>query len=69
MLNGIVNSFCVCYRLMVYFMGGQLVFDWDRPENFLITCGGLVGNEVTNATSCAKVEYHMCKCNAPSPDL
>ena len=25
---------CALYRLIVYFMGGQLVFDWDRLENF-----------------------------------
>jgi len=27
----------VLRRLIVYFMGGQLVFDWDRLEDFLIT--------------------------------
>jgi len=31
-------------------MGGQLVFDWDRLENFLITRDRLVGNEVTNTS-------------------
>jgi len=30
-------------------MGGQLVFDWDRLENFLITRDRPVGNKVTNA--------------------
>jgi len=47
-------------------MGGQLVFDWDRLENFLITRDRPVRNTVTN-TKNAKVEYHMCKCSVPSP--
>jgi len=46
-------------------VGGQLVFDWDRLENFLITHDRLIGNIVTNTN--AKVEYHMCKCSATSP--
>jgi len=29
-------------------MGGQLVFDWDRLENFLITHDRPVDNIVTN---------------------
>jgi len=49
-------------------MGCQLVFDWDRLENFLITRDRLVGNKVTNTISYAKVEYHMmCKYSAPLP--
>ena len=56
---------CVLCELIVYFMGGKLVFDCDRLEDFLITRDGpAVGNKVTNN---AKVEYHMCKCSAPSP--
>jgi len=47
-------------------MGGQLVFDWDQLENFLITRDWPVGNKVTNTISYAKVEYHMmCKYSAP----
>jgi len=42
-------------------MGGQLVFDWDRLENFLITRDRPVGNKVTNA----KVEYLMGKYRVP----
>jgi len=48
-------------------MGGQLIFDWDRLEGFLITRDRLIGNKVTNTISYAKVEYHMCKYSAPSP--
>ena len=50
---------------IVYFMGGQLVFDWDRLQNLLITRDRPVGNMVTKTN--AKVEYHMCKCSVPSP--
>jgi len=32
-------------------MGGQLVFDWDRLKDFLITRDQPVGNIVTN-TKC-----------------
>jgi len=39
------------YLNIVYFMGGELVFDWDRLENFLITRDRPVGNIVTN-TKC-----------------
>jgi len=46
-------------------MGGQLVFDWHRQENFLITRNRPVGNLVQIQN--AKVEYHMWKCNVPSP--
>ena len=52
---------CVLCRLIVYFIGGQLVFDWDRLENFLIARNRPVGNKVTNTISYAKVPYHMCK--------
>jgi len=48
-------------------MVGQLVFNWDRLEDFLITCNRPVGNKVTTIVSYAKVEYHMCKYSAPSP--
>ena len=59
---------CVLCRLIVYFMGGQLVFDWDRLENFLITRDRPVGNKVIKTISYAKVvEYHICKYSAPSP--
>jgi len=60
----VLNGICV---LIVYFMGAQLVFDWDRPEDFLITRDRPVGNKVTNTISYAKVEYHMCKYSAPPP--
>jgi len=56
---------CVVEANIVHFMGGQLVIDWDRLENFLITRDRPVGNIVTNTN--AKVEYHMCKCSVPSP--
>ena len=36
---------------IAYFMGGQLVFDWDRLENFLVTCDRPVGSIATN-TKC-----------------
>jgi len=59
---------CVLCRLItVYFMSGQLVFDWDRLENFSITLDRLVGNTVTNTILYVKVEYHMCKYSEPSP--
>jgi len=49
-------------------MGGQLVFDWDRLEDFLITRDRPIGKK-------SQVQYHMpkfsitcmCKYNAPSP--
>jgi len=40
--------------------GGQLVFDWDRLENFLITRDRPVGNKVTN-TICHKIQRFSCK--------
>jgi len=59
----------VLCRLIVYFIGDQLVFDWDRLENFLILHDRPVGDKVTNTISYAKLEYHMCKYSAPSPLL
>jgi len=38
------------WELLVYIMGGQLVFDWARLENFLITHDQPVCNKVTNTT-------------------
>ena len=49
---------CVLCRLIVYFMGGQLVFDWARPENLLITRDRLVGNKAIN-TICLSWVSHM----------
>ena len=48
---------------VAYFMCGQLVFDWDRLENFLITRNRPGGNKVTNAMSYAKsqVQHHIKK--------
>ena len=49
---------------MVCFMGGQLVFDWDRLKNFLITRNRPVSNIVTNtkcqklSITCANAVYH-----------
>jgi len=40
---------------MVYSRGGQLVFDWDRLENFLINRDRPVGNKVTRA-ECHKMQ-------------
>jgi len=39
-------------------MGGQLVFDWDRQENFLITRDRSVCNIVTN-TRCQSWVWHV----------
>jgi len=50
-------------------MGDQLVFDWDRLEDFLITRDRPVGNKVTNTISYAKVEHHIWKYSAPSPSM
>jgi len=33
---------------MSYIRGGQLVFDWDRLEKFLITRDRPLGNKVTS---------------------
>ena len=60
-------SYAYVCRLIVYFIGSQLVFDWDRLENLLITRNRPVSNKVTNTISYAKVEYHMYKYSAPSP--
>ena len=35
-------------KLFLYTRGGQLVFDWDRLENFLITRDRPGGYKVTN---------------------
>jgi len=44
----------------VYSRGDQLVFDWDRPENFLLTRDRPVGNEVTiTSTKCQSWVSHM----------
>jgi len=40
-------------------MGGQIVFDWDRLANFLITRDRPVGNKATNTIPYAKDEYHV----------
>jgi len=51
-------------RRQYYFRGGQLVFDWDQLENFLITRDRPVGNIVTNkkmpklSITCANAVYH-----------
>jgi len=47
-------------------MGGQLVFAWDRLENFLITRDRPVGNIVTN-TKCQRwVSHVQMQCRLPS---
>ena len=43
---------------IAYFMGGQLVFDWDRLENFLVTCDRPVGSIATN-TKCQSWVSHV----------
>jgi len=43
----------VLSKLIVNFMSGQLVFDGDRLENFLITRDRPVGNKVTNTVEFA----------------
>jgi len=35
---------CVVQANIVYFMGAQLVFDWERLENFLMTHDRPVGH-------------------------
>jgi len=52
----------VLCRLVVCFMGGQLVFDWDRLENFL-TRDRPVGNIVTN-TKCHSLSIIHVQPNA-----
>ena len=48
---------CVLCTPTVYFVGGQLVFNWDRLENFLVTRYRPVGNKVTNANCQSWVSY------------
>jgi len=43
-------------------MGGQLVFDWDRIESFLITRDRPVGNIVTNTTCQSWVSHVQKQC-------
>jgi len=43
-------------------MGGQLVFDWDQLENFLITRGRPVGNRVTNTKCQSWVSHAQMQC-------
>jgi len=45
---------------MPYSRDGQLVFDWDPLENFLITRDQLVGNKVTNR-KCHKMQRFSYK--------
>jgi len=47
-------------------MGGQLVFDWDRLENFLITFDRLVGNIVTNTKCQSWVSHVQMQCTIAS---
>ena len=53
---------CVVSANTVYFMGGQLVFDWDWLENFLITCDRPVGNIVTNTKRKRWVSHVQMQC-------
>jgi len=43
-------------------MGGQLVFDWDRLKNFLITRDRPVGNIVTNTKCQIWVSHVQMQC-------
>jgi len=43
-------------------MGGQLVFDWDHLENFLITRDRPVGNKVKNPKCQSWVSYVQIQC-------
>jgi len=47
----VLNVMCVLCCLIVYFMGGQLVIDWDKLQDFLKTRSRPVGNKVTNTIS------------------
>jgi len=47
-------------------MGGQLVFDWDRVENFLVTRCRPVGFKVTNAKCQSWVSHVQIQCSLPS---
>jgi len=40
--------------------GGQLAFDWDRPENYLVIHDRPVGQKVTS-TKCHKMQRFACK--------
>ena len=42
-------------------MGGQLVFDWDQVENFMVTHDQPVGDIVTNTKKMPKLSNHVCK--------
>ena len=44
---------CVLYKLTVYFMGGQHVFDWDRLEEFSFT--------IDRSIIKSQIQYHMPK--------
>jgi len=44
-----------------YPRGGQLVFDWDRLENFLVTRDRPVGNKVTS-TKCHEMQRFSFLC-------
>jgi len=43
-------------------MGGQLVFDWDQLENFLITRDRPVGDTVTNTKCQSWVSHVQMQC-------
>jgi len=49
----VLSVMCVLCCLIVYFMGGQLVIDWDQLQDFLKTRSRPVGNKVTNTISYA----------------
>jgi len=49
-------------------MGGQLVFDWDRLENFLITRDRPVGNIVTNTICRSWVSHVYMQCTITLSD-
>jgi len=53
---------CVVQANIVYFMGGQLVFDWDRLENFLITRDRPVVDVVTNTKCQSWVSHVQMQC-------
>jgi len=53
---------CVVQANIVYFIGDQLVFDWDRLENFLITRDRPVGNIVTNTEWQSWVSHVQMQC-------
>ena len=53
---------CVVLVNIVYFMGGQLVFDLDRLEIFLITRDWPVGNIVTNTKYQSWLSHGQMQC-------